>query len=79
MFSAFAIQTYDDRKFTMTKSEALDYLEKSKKLTGITFDSEDYLADAHQAVSMLVEEGLLLSFTHRSFQEYFAAKFISEL
>lgn len=77
VFSAFAIQTYDARKFSMTKSDALDYLEKSKKLTGINFNSEDYLADAHQAVSMLVEEGLHLSFTHRSFQEYFTAKFIS--
>lgn len=79
VFSAFAIQTYDDRKFSMTKSDALAYLEKAKTLTGIDFDAEDYLADAHQAVSLLVEEGLFLSFTHRSFQEYFAAKFISEL
>lgn len=79
VFSAFAIQSYDDRKFSMTKSDALDYLEKAKKLTGIEVDAEDYLADAHQAVSLLVEEGLFLSFTHRSFQEYFAAKFISEL
>ena len=78
VFSAFSIQTYDARKFSMTKAEALDYLEKAKKLSGINFNSEDYLADAHQAVCLLVEEGLFLSFTHRSFQEYFAAKFISE-
>jgi len=42
----------------------------------IEFDSNDYLQDAEQAVCLLVEDGLLITFSHRSFQEYFVARFI---
>lgn len=76
VFSAFAIQTYDKRIFQMSRSDALGYLEKSKKLSNINFNTSEYLKDAEQAVCLLVEDGLDIVFAHRSFQEYFTAKFI---
>lgn len=78
VFSAFCIQTYDKRIFQFSKTQALNYLEKIKSLLNLQFDSEDYLSDCLQAVCILVEDGLLISFAHRSFQEYFAARFICD-
>jgi hypothetical protein len=76
VFSAFSIQTYDKRIFQMSKSQAIEYLEKSKTILNIEFKSSEYLQDAEQAVCLLVEDGLLITFSHRSFQEYFVARFI---
>lgn len=76
VFSAFSIQTYDKRIFQMSKSQALEYLERSKKILSVEFDANNYLLDAQQAVCLLVEDGLLITFSHRSFQEYFVARFI---
>ena len=76
VFSAFSLQTYDKRIFQMSKSQAIDYLERSKTILSINFNSTDYLMDAEQAVCLLVEDGLLITFSHRSFQEYFVARFI---
>jgi hypothetical protein len=41
-------------------------------------DPAGFLDDARQAVCLLVEDGLDLTFVHRSFQEYFVARFINE-
>ena len=76
VFSAFSIQTYDKRLFQFTRSQALEYLEKSKAFTSLAYDSNDYLFDALQAVCLLIEEGLMIVFAHRSFQEYFTARFL---
>lgn len=77
-FSAFCVQTYDKRRFEFAHTEALEYVEKAKQITQMVFDKNDYLKDALQAVCLLVEEGLVVVFSHRSFQEYFAARFIAE-
>ena len=78
VFSTFCILTYEDRFFKFSKVEVIDYLEKAKKITSIDFNTEEYLTDLLQSVSLLIEDGLSIYFTHRSFQEFFAAKFIVE-
>ncbi len=75
-FSAFCIQSYDKRKFSFTRTEALDCFDKSKDITGLDFDSAGLLDDTIQAVCLMLEDGLEIAFAHRSFQEYFAARFI---
>jgi len=77
VFSAFAVLTYDKRAFQFSRTDAIDFLQKSKPLTNLNFNSEDYLTDALQSVCLLTEEGLLVVFSHRSFQEYFVARFIA--
>lgn len=79
VFSSFCIQSYDNRETQMTEETALKYLDKARDLTGIEFNSRDFLTDAIQAVCLLLEDGLFLAFAHRSFQEFFAAKFISNV
>lgn len=78
IFAAFCVQTYDRRLFQFSRSDALTFLEKAKIAVAIEVDSENYLDDSLQSVCLLVEDGLLLAFAHRSFQEYFVARFISE-
>ncbi len=78
VFSAFCVLTFDKRKFEFTRTEALEFLAKAKPLCRVEFVNEDYLHDAQEAVCLLVEEGLHFVFSHRSFQEYFTARFISE-
>lgn len=78
LFSAFCIQTYDKRIFEFTRTEALNSIEKAQQITRLDFDKVDFLDDSLQAVCLLVEEGLHIVFAHRSFQEYFVARFILE-
>lgn len=78
VFSAFCLQTYDKRQFELSHLEALERIEKACEITAIRCDKTDYLRDATQAVSLLVEDGLMIVFAHRSFQEYFTARFISD-
>jgi len=78
IFSCFSIQTYDKRVFHFSNSDAINYLDKSKNIVNIDFNEQAYLTDCLKAVCLLVEEGIYLTFSHRSFQEYFVAKFICE-
>jgi len=78
IFSAFSVQTYDKRIFSFSSSDAIKFLEKSKNIVNVKFDPQAYLTDALQAVCLLVEEGLFITFSHRSFQEFFTAKFIND-
>ncbi len=78
VFSAFCLLTYDERDFQFSKIEALEYLNTTKGLVQMDFNSEGFLNDALQAVCLLIEDGLFIVFAHRSFQEYFTARFIAE-
>lgn len=76
ILSVFCIQTYDDRKVQFSRQEALTYLSKAKEVVNIEYDCEAFLNDLLQSVCILIEDGLFITFSHRSFQEYFASRFI---
>jgi len=76
ILSIFCILSYEKRKFKFSKTEALEFLNQAKILSCYKFEESDFLTDLLQSVCLLIEDGFILSFTHRSFQEYFAAKFI---
>ena len=78
-FGAFSLATYDDRKTQFTREETLTYLQRIKSVINIEFDTSAFLRDVLQAVCLLVEDGLMITYTHRSFQEFFVAKFICTL
>lgn len=75
-FAAFSLVSYDKREFSFSWDRALDLLEQSKELCSVGFSQADVLADAVQAVCLLREDGLELTYAHRSFQEYFVARYI---
>ena len=76
VFGAFCVQTYDDRRFRFSRSEALEYVRKAKTYVELDVEDTDYLEDCLQAVCLLMEDGLSVVFSHRSFQEYFVAQYI---
>ena len=78
VFSAFSLVSYDERKFKFSVDYALNSTSKASRLTDIPVDRQAFVDDARQAVCLLVEEGLELGYSHRSFQEYFVAKFIAD-
>ncbi len=78
VFSIFCILTYEDRKSKFTKDEVISYLQNTKSITDLEFDNDAFYVDLLQSVSLLIEDGMSVYFTHRSFQEYFASKFIVE-
>jgi hypothetical protein len=77
VFAAFCAISYGNREISFSQVRALEILEESKKLAQIKYEVHDILDDAAQAVCLLVEEGLEITFSHRSFQEYFVARFVS--
>ncbi|WNW11823.1 NACHT domain-containing protein [Pseudomonas sp. DTU_2021_1001937_2_SI_NGA_ILE_001] len=77
VFSVFSLQTYDRSEFRMSRSNCLAYIEKSKQATRHSFTSEEYLSDLLSAACLLMEDGLDITYSHRSFQEYFVALHIS--
>ena len=80
IFAYFCFKSYfaGDTEFTEVKLR--QYLEMCKqKFPTIAFKAEDFLTDLTQSVCMLVKEGINYRFTHRSFQEYFAAWYTCKL
>lgn len=73
VFSAFCVQTYHNGIFKAPETELLRYIRKSRENTGLAFDDSSFLRDLIISVCLLIEDGLEISFTHRSFQEFFTA------
>jgi NACHT domain len=76
-FAAFCMQSYDSREFAFSHLRALELLDHGRKITQLVYESQAILDDALQAICLLVEEGIEITFSHRSFQEYFVARFIA--
>ena len=77
VMACFSILSYFDRKIAFKKDELINYLNKSKRMVQIEFDTEDFILDLLNSVCLLREDGIEFVFTHRSFQEYFSAIFVS--
>lgn len=75
-FAAFSLLSYDNREFSFSHSRAVDLAAAARRTAMLDFDADSFLHDAVQANCLLVEEGLNIVFAHRSFQEYFVARFI---
>lgn len=76
VFSAFSLLTYHERKFRFTATEAIEKLQLAQQIVRFQFDANSFLHDAVHAICLLVEDGLEVAFAHRSFQEYFVARFL---
>ncbi|MFD3445592.1 NACHT domain-containing protein [Microbacteriaceae bacterium 4G12] len=79
VISTFSAISYADSKITFEKESLLEYIQKAKQFMGIEFDSNDFLIDLVEAVCILTLDGSEYKYQHRSFQEYFTAKFINNL
>jgi hypothetical protein len=71
------VSSYFREKFQFSESEILDYIRNAARFENVELKEADYLKDLLESICILQRDGLFVSFTHRSFQEYFAAVFIS--
>jgi len=76
VLEAMSFQAYWEGRISLTQDEAYSYLRVAQQLCGFEFDPEHYLDDLLRAVCVLVRDGLQYTYTHRSFQEYYAARFL---
>ena len=79
ILQAFSSSSYVRKCFQFTLSSALEYSEDAIKYCGQEVEKKDFLEDMLKAVCLLIKDGNRILFTHRSFQEYFTALFISNL
>lgn len=80
IFSYFCFKTYFNCEYEFTENSVRKYLGYAKdQFDNVSFRIEDYLTDLVKSVCMLVKDGLIYTFSHRSFQEYFAACYTTKL
>jgi hypothetical protein len=75
--SAVCVSSYFKQKFEFSEAEILNYIRVAAQSEKLDIIERDYLKDLLESVCILQRDGLFITFTHRSFQEYFAAFFIS--
>lgn len=77
IFSRVCFKSYMKNEFTFNFDSLMSLIEDAKQIEKINeFRSEDFINDLETCLCMLIKEGFEYSYTHRSFQEYFAASFI---
>jgi len=74
--SAFCIVTYLKEQFVFTRLQLREALAAALKLENLDINIDDLTSDLIESTCLLQAEGTDFNFTHRSFQEYFAAVFI---
>lgn len=78
IFSTFCILTFSARKFVFSEDELSTYLHKSIQLENFNLDVDLVKNDLLHTVCIILKDGVDYTFTHRSFQEFFVAYFISK-
>ncbi|MGF2735350.1 NACHT domain-containing protein, partial [Marinobacter sp. DUT-1] len=77
LFSYFSASTFFKHGVEFQDHNAIDAIRAGQKHIDKNFEPQFFLTDILENVCLLVRDGLVLTFTHRTFQEYFAAKFLS--
>ena len=80
VFSYLCFKSYFGGEFEFGEPRLRELISQAKdKLQKNQLAIDDYLDDLLHSVCMLVKEGLIYRFSHRSFQEYFAAWYTCKL
>jgi predicted NACHT family NTPase len=78
-FGYFCFSSYSMGLIEFRIEDFKKHVEVANKLSGFTVKPENFLDDLINAICMLREEGMNYVFSHRSFQEFFAAKALCRL
>lgn len=76
VFGYFCFTTFRRLKLEFSNSELISEFREALKYCKIDVKAEDAVRDAIESVSLLQRDGLKFVFVHRSFQEYFTARFL---
>lgn len=75
----FSFISYFDELFIFSESQYEAIIRKVLTNYNYRINPKNFLEDLKVSISVLIEDGKLLSFIHRSIQEYFAAKYVDVL
>jgi hypothetical protein len=75
--SAFGIVTYLKQQLTFTRKELRLSLSEALQIENRNLNLDEFINDMIESICLIQNEGTDFVFTHRSFQEYFAAVFIA--
>lgn len=75
VFTYFCVFSYLDGKYNLHLPEVETYVLNAVEACGISAEVHAIIEDFVDAVSILQKDGSVYEFTHRSFQEYFYARF----
>lgn len=79
MFTRFCYETYFKDLYSFSEVRLIEYISSAARKLGMSIDPYAFKDDLVDVVCMLVHEGQDYNFLHRSFQEYFAAYYVSLL
>lgn len=80
IFSYICFKSYFNGEYEFSETVLMNHIQKAKeKFDKYNFRIEDFQEDLTSSVCMLVKDGLNYRFSHRSFQEYFAAFYTCKL
>lgn len=77
LFSVFCYESYIEDKYEFSEEDLLSFIRRAIEYVGLSTSPESYAYDLTESVCLIQKEGLDNVFVHRSFQEYFAALFVS--
>lgn len=77
VFSVFCFDSYIDSKVSFSDGDILSYFREALSFYEIDVSPIKLVRDAMESICVIQREGLDNVFVHRSFQEYFAALFMS--
>lgn len=75
----FSFKSFFSQNYTFTVEYFESQLQSIKKDLSLSFNNESIIYDLEVAIGILTQEGLDITYPHRSLQEYFAALFVSTL
>jgi hypothetical protein len=79
VLSCFSLLSYFESCFEFSSNQLIDYIDKSKNITELNINSEEFFLDMYNSINILIKDGQRYVFSHRTFQEYFTAVYISHL
>lgn len=78
VFIRFCFRTYFNEEYSFSENRLREWLTDSVKKLDMKIDVDDYINDLLFIVCMIIKDGRDYIFIHRSFQEYFAAYYVSQ-
>jgi NACHT domain len=73
IFGYFCALSYKEEMYDYTASNVKEVLSRTLNILNYKLEIDDLVFDLSKNYCLLIQDGLIFSFLHRSFQEYFAA------
>ena len=75
-FMFFCAVSYVERIFSFNEEQMEKFVNEAVAACGFEADTAEVIKDFRESISIMERVGLIYEFAHRSFQEYFYAKFV---